>query len=195
VRAALLAVPLSIIPARSSAQTAAALTPPVTEADVHFITGMIAHHAQAVLIAGWAPSHGASASLQRMCERIVVGQRDEIALMQQWLKDQGQPVPPGEMQSMHAAHGGEMMPGMLTMDQLMALDEARGTDFDRLFLTYMIQHHQGAITMVERLVASPGAAQDRFVFKLSSDINADQTIEIERMNGMLAAIPSPSAGS
>ena len=119
--------------------------PSFVAADAAFMTGMIAHHAQAVLIAGWAPSHGASASLQTLCERIVVGQNDEIVLMQRWLRDRGQPVPdpsaPHAM--MPGMDHGTAMPGMLSAEQLAKLDAARGADFDCLFLTYMIQHHHG----------------------------------------------------
>jgi uncharacterized protein (DUF305 family) len=86
------------------------------------------------------------------------------------------------------------MPGMLTDAQLAELDAARGSDFDRLFLTYMITHHEGAITMVDELFATPGGAQNDFVFKLASDISADQTIEIERMEGMLADILPKDSG-
>ncbi|HET7038511.1 MAG TPA: DUF305 domain-containing protein [Gemmatimonadales bacterium] len=154
-----------------------------TEADVRFMTGMIPHHAQAVLMAGWAPSHGASGAVRRLCERIAVAQQDEIAFMRQWLADRGRPVPdagPGH------AHG-PLMPGMLTPGQLGELDRARGADFDRLFLTYMIQHHEGALTMVDELFASQGAAQDEDVFKFAVDVHADQTTEIERMRTMLEA--------
>jgi uncharacterized protein (DUF305 family) len=166
--------------------------PSYTPADVHFMSGMIHHHAQAVLMAGWAPTHGASASLRALCERILVGQRDEIAFMQRWLRARHEEVPNGDPESAHLMPGMEhpmLMPGMLTAEQLAELDRARGVDFDRLFLTYMIMHHQGAITMVNELFASPGAAQDEDVFKFASDVNADQTIEIERMSGMLAALP------
>jgi len=166
--------------------------PPFTKADVYFISGMIGHHAQAVLMAGWAPSHGASPSVRGLCERIVVAQRDEIAFMQRWLRERHQTVPDADashdmMQGM--AHA-MMMPGMLTAEQLTELDRARGTDWDRLFLTYMIMHHQGAITMVEQLFGANGAAQDDAVFKFASDVNADQTTEIDRMSLMLAALPS-----
>jgi uncharacterized protein (DUF305 family) len=155
------------------------------------MTGMIGHHAQAVLMAGWAPSHGASPSLSALCERIVVGQRDEIAFMQRWLKDRGQPVPDADASHdmMPGMSHTMMMPGMLTPEQLTQLDQSQGVDFDRNFLTFMIQHHQGALTMVQDLFNSPGAAQDDMVFKFTSDMSADQTIEIERMNGMLAALP------
>lgn len=163
-----------------------------TDADVSFMTGMIGHHAQAVLMAGWAPSHGASPSIQALCERIVVGQKDEIALMQRWLGERNKPVPEADASHdmMPGMQHSMMMPGMLTADQLMELDAARGTDFDRLFLKYMIQHHQGALTMVDQLMSSPGAVQDDNLFKFASDMNADQSIEIERMTGMLAALPA-----
>jgi uncharacterized protein (DUF305 family) len=175
---------------------AAVRVPPYTAADEHFITGMIGHHAQAVLMAGWAPTHGASRTVQSLCERIVVGQRDEIAWMQQWLRDRGRPVPgadashdmmPGMSRSM-------LMPGMLTSEQLMQLDSARGAEFDRLFLSFMIEHHQGALTMVKQLIDTPGAAREDNLFKFVSDINADQGIEIERMTGMLAGLPPAPAG-
>jgi uncharacterized protein (DUF305 family) len=161
--------------------------PPYTAADVHFMSGMIGHHAQAVLMAGWAPSHGASAAVRALCERIVVGQRDEIAMMQRWLREHDQPVPPADPRG-HVMPGMDqpmLMPGMLTPVQMAQLDSARGAAFDRLFLTFMIQHHQGAITMVNQLLAAPGAAQDGPVFRFASDVNADQTTEIDRMNRML----------
>jgi uncharacterized protein (DUF305 family) len=162
-----------------------------TAADISFMSGMIAHHAQAVLIAGWAPTHGASPSLQALCERIVVGQKDEIAFMQNWLRDRDQEAPSGDTTQarMPGMHHQMMMPGMLTDEQLGQLDQARGVEFDRLFLKDMIRHHQGALTMVQQLFGTPGAAQDDLVFKFASDMNADQTIEIERMNKMIAALP------
>lgn len=167
-----------------------------TPADVHFMTGMIHHHAQAVLIAKWAPTHGAGAELQRLAERIVVGQTDEIALLRTWLGDQGEPVPeatPGPMRMKLDGMEHEMlMPGMLTAAQLAQLDAARGAEYDKLFLTFMIQHHQGAITMVNTLFASPGAGQDEVVFRFASDVYADQTTEIARMQSMLGARGGPS---
>jgi uncharacterized protein (DUF305 family) len=166
--------------------------PPFTDADVHFMSGMIGHHAQAVLIAGWAQSHGASPSLAGLCERIVVAQRDEISLMSRWLADRKLAIPSTDashdmMPGMEMDHS-HMMPGMLTAEQLTALDKARGRDWDRMFLTDMIQHHQGAIQMVNQLFASTGAAQDDAIYKFATDVNADQTTEIDRMNSMLAAM-------
>ncbi len=153
---------------------------------------MIPHHAQAVLIAGWAPTHGASAELQRLCERIVVAQRDEIALMRNWLKEKGQPVPAADATHLTMDMGGMkhdmLMPGMLNEEELKQLDAARGKEFDRLFLMAMIKHHQGAISMVDDLEAAGGSRQDETVFRFSSDVYADQTTEIDRMQKMLAAI-------
>jgi uncharacterized protein (DUF305 family) len=164
--------------------------PPYTRADAEFMSGMIGHHAQAVVMAGWAASHGAGTAVRRLAERIVVGQRDEIALMEDWLRERNEPVPGAD--SSHAGMPGMAhyahMPGMLTAEQLAQLDQARGAEFDRLFLTFMIRHHQGAITMVEKLFGSHGAAQDEIVFKFASDVHVDQITEIEFMSDMLAAL-------
>ena len=183
----------ALAPGVGAAQAAAADSgrPPFNAADVRFMSGMIDHHAQAILMAGWAPSHGASASVRALCERIVVGQRDEIGLMQRWLRERGQPVPDGNASHAHDMPGMDhptaLMPGMLTPTQLAQLDAARGPEFDRLFLTFMIQHHQGAITMVNALFGT-GAGEQEKVFRLASDVFADQTTEIARMQKMLAAL-------
>lgn len=153
---------------------------------------MISHHAQALLMAGWAASHGASPTIRTLTDRITNAQKDEIVAMQKWLRDRHQPVPEPDPHGMMMNMGGMqhemLMPGMLTEDQLKQLDAARGKDFDRLFLTFMIQHHQGAVTMVNNLFGTPGAAQDITVYKLASDVSADQTTEIERMQKMLASM-------
>ena len=163
-----------------------------TAADIKFMDGMISHHAQALLMAGWAASHGASPSVLTLTSRITNAQQDEIAGMQKWLRDRHQPVPEANPHGMTMKMDGMehtmLMPGMLTEAQLKQLDEARGKEFDRLFLTFMIQHHQGAVTMVTNLFDTYGAAQDISVFKLASDISADQTTEIERMQKMLASL-------
>ena len=162
---------------------------PYTDADVDFMAGMIPHHAQAVVMAGWAPTHGARKDVAIFCERIVVGQGDEIAMMQQWLRDRGQTVPDAKSTRHHMKMNGVehdmLMPGMLTDEEMAALDRARGPEFDRLFLIGMIKHHQGAIDMVDVLFKSYGAAQDETVFKFASDVYADQSIEIDRMHEML----------
>ena len=165
---------------------------PYTAADIHFMTGMIGHHAQAIKMADWCPSHGASSTLRTLCERIINAQQDEIATMQRWLEDRQQPVPKPDPNGMTMNMGGMqhtmLMPGMLTPEQMQQLDAARGTEFDRLFLTYMIQHHRGALTMVKDLFATPGAGQDELVFKFATDVNVDQTTEIARMERMLAIL-------
>ena len=164
------------------------------EADVHFMTGMIGHHGQALVMAGFAPENDASPTIQVLCARIINAQKDEIAVMQEWLRDRDQPVPEIHTDGGHfMVHGPEHakhMPGMLTPGQLDELRQARGRDFDRLFLRYMIMHHEGAVTMVEELFATDGAAQGDFVFKLASDIQADQGSEIARMALMLEALES-----
>jgi uncharacterized protein (DUF305 family) len=163
--------------------------PAYTRADVEFMSGMIPHHAQAVLIAGWAESHGASASIRALTARIVVAQRDEIEFMQGWLRERGEAVPDGDLahQSMPGM-GHHLMPGMLTPAELGELDRARGVEFDRRFLQAMIRHHEGAIAMVEKLFGSHGAAQDDNVFKFASDVHVDQITEIDFMTLMLAEI-------
>lgn len=175
---------------------------PFTKADVAFMQGMIAHHAQAVTMAHWAPSHGASKSLQIYCGRVAMAQTAEIGLMRLWLQNRHQeapdPLAKHEMAGMTGMTGMTMpgmtmhdslMPGMLTAEQMAQLDQARGVEFDRLFLTFMIQHHQGAIQMVDKLFATNGAGQDEIVFKFATDVNADQTTEINRMQQMLDALP------
>jgi uncharacterized protein (DUF305 family) len=165
---------------------------PYTAADIHFMTGMIGHHAQAIVMARWAPTHGASPSVRTLCDRIINAQQDEIVTMQTWLRDRHQPVPeavPGPMKMQMGSMEHEMlMPGMLTDEQMKQLDQARGPEFDRLFLTFMIQHHNGAVQMVKELFGTNGAAQDELVFKFASDVNVDQTTEIARMQRMLVAL-------
>ena len=163
---------------------------PYSDGDVNFMSGMIPHHAQAVLIAGWAESHGARPELRVLCERMVVGQRDEILFMRNWLRDRGETVPDANAthhrMKMNGVEHDMLMPGMLTPGQLAQLDKSRGPEWDRLFLTFMIAHHEGALTMVDELFKSFGALQDDDVYTLASDIHADQTIEIERMRKMLS---------
>ena len=166
---------------------------PYTAADIEFMSGMIGHHSQAVKMAGWCASHGANKSLQIFCGRIALGQTAEIGLMSAWLKDRKQPVPEPDPRGMKMVMDGKemfmMMPGMLTEEQMKQLDAARGVEFDRLFLTDMIQHHKGAISMVEKLEGTDGADQDEIVFKFSNDVQADQSTEIDRMQQMLDALP------
>lgn len=162
---------------------------PYSDADVDFMSGMIPHHAQAVIMAGWAPSHGARSDIAILCERIVVGQADEIQSMQAWLGDRGQPVPDAKSTRMHMKMDGVehdmLMPGMLTDEEMAQLDKSRGAEFDRLFLIGMMKHHQGAIDMVNDLFKRYGAAQDDTIYKFASDVFADQSIEIGVMQKML----------
>jgi uncharacterized protein (DUF305 family) len=170
---------------------------PYTEADVEFMSHMIGHHAQALVMAGWSPTHGASPSVRTLSERIINAQQDEIATMQLWLRDRGQPVPEarpsGIKMKMNGVEHEMLMPGMLTDAQMKELDQARGREFDRLFLTFMIQHHRGAVSMVEDLFGSQGAAQDETVFKFANDVSVDQSTEIDRMEKMLAALVGTSS--
>jgi uncharacterized protein (DUF305 family) len=168
------------------------ISQPYSDADVSFMTGMIPHHAQAVIMAGWAPSHGARPDIAILCERIVVGQADEIRSMQQWLGDRGQPEPDATSTRMKMKMNGVehdmLMPGMLTDEEMAALDKATGSEFDRLFLIGMIKHHQGAIDMVNDLFKAYGAAQDDVIYKFASDVFADQSIEIGVMQKMLESL-------
>ncbi|MCG8469643.1 MAG: DUF305 domain-containing protein [Gemmatimonadetes bacterium] len=172
----------------------------VHEADVTFMTGMIAHHAQALVMSRLASSHDASPAVRTLTGRIINAQNDEIAVMSRWLRERERHVPEIEIDGItltidgvdHAGSGHAMhMPGMLTLDQLRALDRARGAEFDRLFLELMIQHHNGAVAMVHELFAIDGAAQDDLTFKLASDIQVDQITEVARMERMLEALRSP----
>jgi len=173
---------------------------PYTAADIHFMTGMISHHSQAIEMSRMAETHGASESVRTLASRIINAQRDEITTMGQWLRNRNQPVPtPGstlhptsdmghDMAGMPGMSDHAMMPGMLTTAQMQQLDSARGKEFDKLFLTGMIQHHRGAVAMVKELFGTTGAGQDEAVFKFANDVNVDQTTEIARMQRMLAAI-------
>jgi uncharacterized protein (DUF305 family) len=184
------AEPAASDPLFAAKARADSLRNPYTAADVKFMSGMIGHHAQAIVMARLAPSHGASAAIQRLCARIINAQSDEIILMQNWLRDRGKPVPEANPKGMLMKMGDMehimAMPGMLTEAQMAELEKSKGDEFDRLFLTYMIQHHKGAVSMVRELFASDGAGQDDVVFKFASDVNVDQTTEIARMELMLS---------
>ena len=155
-------------------------------ADSAFMAGMIGHHAQAIVMSNLAPERASSEQVKTLAARIIVSQRDEITAMWSWLAQYDLPMP--DTSSQHHGHG-ESMPGMLSPAQMKELDAARGAEFDRLFVTLMIQHHQGALTMVDRLLQTPGAAKDSFVFRVAADVHADQTAEIERMARLLLTLP------
>ncbi len=171
-----------------------------TEADVRFMRMMITHHAQALVMSEMAPRNGASPQVQTLAARIINAQKDEIDTMQRWLRRRDQPVPTVEINGTDLrvngmmVHGMDMM-GVLTQAQIDEMDVARGTEFDRLFLRYMIEHHRGAVSMVDNLFSTDGAAQDEAAFKLASDINADQKTEIARMEQMLNTLPEVGSDS
>ena len=163
--------------------------PPHTPADVAFMQGMIHHHAQALemtaLIEGRTDDH----NLRLLAKRIDISQKDEIRLMQAWLKVRDEDAPAPHAPGMdHMGHDPTMhMPGMLSADQMAELEASEGDAFYRLFLTYMIMHHEGALTMVEELFSHDGAGQETEIFAFATDVDADQRMEIDRMRGMLNA--------
>jgi len=162
--------------------------PGYTVDDVRFMQMMIGHHAQALTMAEMAPTHDAGDVIRTLAHRIDISQRDEIELMQQWLRERGQPVPDEEQ--MHTME----MPGMVTPEQFAQLGAARGPEFDRLFLTFMIEHHVGALEMVDDLFANPLAGQDSDIFRFATDVAADQLDEIAVMERILAGL-DPSSRS
>lgn len=151
-----------------------------TEADVRFMQGMIAHHAQAIHMSRLAPSRGANPRLVRFAAKIDMSQAGEIAQMQDWLRANGQFAPDT------SSWRGMTMHGMLTAAEIARLEAARGAEFDRLFLEHMIRHHEGALKMVADLLATPRAAQDVDVSVLANDVETTQTAEIGLMRQMLS---------
>ena len=174
----------------ASGKTGALPQPRYTDADVKFMQGMIHHHAQALDMTALLAKNTASEDMRKLGLRIQVSQTDEIKMMQHWLQAHGQNVPdphalhmPGMV--MPGMDHGPMMPGMLTPEEMAHLAELKGVAFDRFFLEGMIRHHGGALTMVQELFATPGAGQDSDIFAFASDVDADQRMEIDRMNSML----------
>jgi uncharacterized protein (DUF305 family) len=174
-------------PGQASKQiTAAEAAPPVrppSSVDISFMQGMIMHHSQAVTMTDLLRVRTHNKDLVELAKRISISQTDEMKYMKRWLEDRGQPV---EMEHMHHMNMGSMlMPGMLTQQQMMALEQARGASFDHLFLTGMIQHHTGALTMVQDLFNTPGAGQDAMLFDFATDVDNTQRAEISIMRGLL----------
>jgi uncharacterized protein (DUF305 family) len=153
-----------------------------TPADVRFMQGMIGHHAQAIEMTDLLATRTASEDMRKLALRIEVSQRDEIGMMREWLRARGAEVPD---EHAHHAHGATLMPGMLTPDEMSRLAAAKGTEFDRLFLEFMMKHHDGALIMVRELFATSGAGQESEIFAFASDVEADQQMEIDRMAAML----------
>ena len=160
-----------------------------TAADVMFMQGMISHHAQALEMTVLVETRSNREAMELMAQRITLSQEDEIAMMQGWLRDRDLLVPDLET---HHAPDFELMPGMLTDEELEQLDQAQGFEFDSLFLELMVTHHEGALTMVENLLDQSGSAQDPVLFAFTSDVTSDQDSEIERMTAMLRGFsPDP----
>jgi uncharacterized protein (DUF305 family) len=152
-----------------------------TEADVRFLQMMIPHHAQAMEMTALVPSRSTRQDVRATAQRIEVSQQDEIAAMQAWLRARGHTAQAGHAPGDHHAH----MAGMLTPQEMARLRAATGAEFDRLFLEYMIRHHEGALVMVAELFATQGAGQDPELFQIASEVDSDQRMEIARMGAML----------
>ena len=160
-----------------------------TDADVRFMQRMIPHHAQALTMASLVPARADRDAIRLLAERIAVSQQDEIAMIRRWLEKRGEEIPPPDAH--HGHHGAGQhaaMAGMLSPEELARLEAARGPEFDRLFLEYMIRHHEGALMMVDELFASGGAGQEPDIFRIASEVDADQRAEIERMRRVLSAL-------
>jgi uncharacterized protein (DUF305 family) len=174
-----------------------ATLPPRSPKDVEFMQGMIMHHAQAVEMTALIESHTTNKELRLLGARISTSQSDEIAFMKRWLGARGEPVshatPSMEthMPGMDMTNHAMLMPGMLTPKQMEALRKAKAAEFDKLFLTGMIQHHRGALVMVKELFDTPGAGQDAELFSFATDVDSGQRAEIRIMEKMLGAVARP----
>src|SRR5690242_1715858 len=174
-------------PTRTLPSSTRATLPPPSPKDVEFMQGMIMHHAQAVDMTALMESHTENKELRLLGARISKSQSDEIAFMKRWLMARGQPVemPMPDMPGMDMSKHQMLMPGMLTSEQMNALRNAKGDEFDHLFLTGMIQHHGGALTMVKDLFDTAGAGQDAELFNFATDVDSGQRAEIRIMQTML----------
>lgn len=168
---------------------AAKNVPKYTAADATFMQGMIHHHAQAIEMVELLKTRTQRKDMKLLGLKIEVSQNDEMKMMRNWLKDRGEEVPMdhghGQMMMMSAGNMMPPMPGMLTEKQMKALAAAKGPAFDKLFLQGMIQHHIGALTMVDELFATPGAAQESIIFDFATHVDSDQRMDISRMRAML----------
>jgi uncharacterized protein (DUF305 family) len=180
-------------PSRRLPPSTTAKLPPRSQAEVEFMQGMIMHHAQAVEMTALISSHTENKDLRLLGARISHSQSDEIRFMKRWLAARGEPLSLAmpEMQGIGMSsphdmpHHSALMPGMLTPDQMEALRKAKDAEFDRLFLTGMIQHHNGALTMVKDLFDTAGAGQDAELFNFATDVDSGQRAEIRIMQTML----------
>jgi uncharacterized protein (DUF305 family) len=167
--------------------------------------GMIGHHAQALTMAALIPTRSSRQDIRMLGQRITVSQTDEIAMMQQWLRDRHQQVPARDAQPAVQTMAGNsmnmpgmamsdtLMPGMLTPEQLAQLAKTNGDEFDKLFLADMIRHHEGALVMVKSLLGTTGSGQEAEVFRFASEVDSDQRAEIARMNALLDTLSAPGA--
>jgi uncharacterized protein (DUF305 family) len=174
-------------PSKTLPASTTATPPRASQADIDFMQGMIMHHSQAVEMTALIPSHTEDKDVRAIGARISRSQSDEINFMKRWLVARGQSTSmamPG-MPDMDKNDGSMLMPGMLTPQQMDALRNARGAEFDRLFLTGMIQHHGGALVMVKELFESPGAGQEADIFDFVTDVDSGQRAEIRIMQNML----------
>jgi uncharacterized protein (DUF305 family) len=180
-------------PTKTLPPSTKAKLPPLSQADVEFMQSMIMHHAQAIEMTALIPSHTEDKELRSLGARISRSQDDEIVFMKRWLAARGEPLSmPETMPGMshpdssdHAMNSMPRMPGMLTEEQMAELRKATGARFDRLFLTGMVQHHHGALTMVKDLFGSAGAGQDAEIFGFATDVDTGQRAEIRIMQSML----------
>ncbi len=179
-------------PTRTLPPSTTAKLPPRSSKDVEFMQGMIMHHAQAVEMVALMAPRTENSDLRRLGERISQSQSDEINFMKRWLESRGEDVSMkmGSMDGMemsgmnHASHQMQM-PGMLTTKQMDSLRKAKGPEFDRLFLTGMIQHHAGALVMVKDLYDTAGGGQDAEIFTFATEVDSGQRAEIKLMQNLL----------
>jgi len=175
-------------PSRKLPPSTTAKLPPRSQAEVEFMQGMIMHHSQAVEMTALISSHTENKALRTLGARISSSQSDEIRFMRRWLAARGEPtsMTMSGMRGVNMSHDQmPLMPGMLTPEQMEALRKAKGAEFDHLFLTGMVQHHNGALTMVADLFDTPGAGQDAEVFDFATDADNTQRAEIRIMQNML----------
>ena len=175
-------------PSRRLPTSTSAVAPPRSQADIEFMQGMIMHHAQAVEMTALIPSHTKDKTIRTLGERISLSQADEIKFMKRWLAARNAPVSmamPGMPDMDNSGKAMPAMPGMLTPQQMRELEKAEGAEFDRKFLTGMMQHHNGALVMVKQLFDTPGAGQDAELFDFATDVDNTQRAEIKIMEGML----------
>jgi len=175
-------------PSRRLPSSTTGVVPQRSRADVEFMQGMIMHHGQAVEMTALIPSHTENKEVRSLGARIGLSQADEMKFMKRWLLARGEPVSmamPGMPDMDMGGHPMHAMPGMLTPKQMNELRQAKGAEFDRLFLTGMIQHHNGALVMVKQLFDTPGAGQDADLFDFATDADNTQRAEIGIMQNML----------